>query len=62
MIQMQRHKKMLTHKQVLAEQLKDPNFRETWRESEPAYQLKRLRLIKNLSRKHSRPKRNGERR
>lgn len=45
---------MLTHKQVLAEQLEDPKFRKAWEESEPAYQLKRLRLIKTSKRKMSR--------
>ena len=40
---------MLTHKELLAEQLKDPAFRKAWEESEPAYQLKRLRILKKIS-------------
>ena len=35
--------------EYLEEQLKDPVFRKAWEESEPAYQLKRLRIIKKLS-------------
>lgn len=35
--------------QYLGEQLKDPQFRKAWEESEPAYQLKRLRVLKKLS-------------
>jgi DNA-binding XRE family transcriptional regulator len=41
--------KMLMHKELLAEQLKDPSFRKAWKESEPAYQLKRLRILKKIS-------------
>jgi transcriptional regulator with XRE-family HTH domain len=40
---------MLMHKELLAEQLKDPSFRKAWEESEPAYQLKRLRILKKIS-------------
>jgi transcriptional regulator with XRE-family HTH domain len=39
----------LTFEQYLEEQLKDPEFRKAWEESEPAYQLKRLRILKKLS-------------
>jgi len=38
-----------THEEFLEEQLKDPEFRKVWEESEPAYQLKRLRILKKLS-------------
>lgn len=39
----------LTLEQYLEEQLKDPEFRKAWEDSEPAYQLKRLRVLKKLS-------------
>ncbi len=39
----------LTYEQYLEEQLKDPEFRQAWEDSEPAYQLKRLRILKKLS-------------
>ena len=39
----------LTFEQYLEEQLKDPEFRQAWEDSEPAYQLKRLRILKKLS-------------
>lgn len=39
----------MTHKEFLDEQLKDPAFREAWEASEPAYQLRRLRILKKLS-------------
>ncbi len=38
-----------THKNFLKGQLKNPVFREAWEASEPAYQLKRLRILKKLS-------------
>jgi transcriptional regulator with XRE-family HTH domain len=38
-----------THDDFLKEQLKDPAFRTAWEASEPAYQLKRLRILKKLS-------------
>ncbi len=37
------------HKDFLKEQLNNPVFREAWGASEPAYQLKRLRILKKLS-------------
>jgi|GEM_PF-7085526 len=46
--------KWMPHEDFLHEQLKDPEFRKAWKASEPAYQLKRLRIQKKLS---SRPKR-----
>ena len=39
----------LTFEQYLEEQLRDPEFRKAWEESEPAYQLRRLRILKKLS-------------
>ncbi len=38
-----------THKEFLKEQLTNPVFRVAWDSSEPAYQLKRLRILKKLS-------------
>ena len=39
----------LTYEQYLEEQLKDPEFALAWEAAEPAYQLKRLRILKKLS-------------
>ena len=39
----------LTYEQYLEEQLKDPEFRQAWEASEPARQLKRLRILKKWS-------------
>jgi hypothetical protein len=39
----------VTFEQYLEEQLKDMEFRKAWEDFEPAYQLKRLRLLKRLS-------------
>ena len=39
----------LTHDEFLTEQLQDPEFRKAWEESEPAYQLKRMRIRRKLS-------------
>ena len=39
----------LTFDDYLAEKLKDPKFRTAWEASEPAYELKRLRILKKLS-------------
>ncbi len=40
---------LLTLEEYLNEQLQDPAFRAAWEESEPAYELKRLRILKKLS-------------
>jgi len=42
-------RQLLTQDQFLEDQLQDPAFRAAWEASEPAYQLKRLRLLKKLS-------------
>ena len=55
---MSKNDKMITHEDFLREQLKAPEFRKVWEASEPAYQLKRLRIQKKLS---SRPKRRSAR-
>ncbi len=39
----------LTHEDFLRQQLDDPEFREVWKASEPAYQFKRLRLLRKLT-------------
>jgi transcriptional regulator with XRE-family HTH domain len=41
--------KPFSYDDYLQEQLKDPEFQKAWIDSEPAYQLKRLRLLKKLS-------------
>src|SRR5687768_13612136 len=38
-----------THEEFLQEQLQNPEFRAAWEASEPAYQLKKLRILKKLS-------------
>ena len=40
----------MTAEEYLNENLQDPAFRAAWEESEPAYELKRLRIMKKLSR------------
>ncbi len=42
-------KKLLTHRELLEQQLQDAEFRRAWEASEPAYQLKRLRILRKLS-------------
>ena len=41
--------KTITHADVKAELLKDPEFRKVYEESEPAYQLARLRILRGLT-------------
>ena len=38
-----------TFEEHLTEELKDPEFREAWEASEPAYQVARLRIMRGLT-------------
>ncbi len=44
--------KNITHEEVKAELLKDPEFRKTYEELEPVYQRKRQRIIRRLKKKN----------
>jgi hypothetical protein len=56
---MSKIEKWTTQEDFLQEGLKSPEFRKAWKASEPAYQLKRLRIQKKLS--SLRPKRRSRR-